>query len=336
MWARLDDRFLGHPKILAAGPGAELLQVRAILYASRHLTNGHVPDAAVPVLVVGLERLDVVTDWPTHMVKQGLWERARGGGYMIHDFADYNPGRDEVLRVREARARAGGLGGVRSGVARRNKSEAQSEASALPDASHSHEAKANPVLVLVPEEKPETTTGSAGGAEVSPSLFENGVSTGGGTATIGQGPAPSGTRAALLEAAPSILAGSSLAVPGPTNGTAPPAPPRPPTPAPWPSAEALVELWNERAPAECPRVKALSEARCKKAVRALRQFPERAMWESALTELRRSRFLRGLAPSNGHPNWKATFDWLLGSGKDGVENLLKLLEGNYARKREEA
>jgi len=133
-------------------------------------------------------------------------------------------------------------------------------------------------------------------------------------------------------------AGSSLAQPGPTNdnGAAPPGPPRPPSPAPWASPEALFELWNDRAPSECPRVKAQSEARRKKVARALRQFPDRAMWECALTELRRSKFLRGLAPSNGHPNWKATFDWLLGVGKDGTENLVKLVEGNYARKREEA
>src|SRR5262245_49211391 len=97
---------------------------------------------------------------------------------------------------------------------------------------------------------------------------------------------------------------------------------------PWPSPEALVELWNEHAPSECPRVRDLSEGRRRLASEALRKKPERAYWSSTISEIRRSSLLRGLTKSPGHENWRATFDWLLGS-KDKTENYVRVAEGAY-------
>ena len=96
----------------------------------------------------------------------------------------------------------------------------------------------------------------------------------------------------------------------------------------WPSPNELVELWNEHAPPECPRVRDLSEGRRRLASVALRKKPERAYWSSTISEIRRSSLLRGLKKSPGHENWRATFDWLLGS-KDKTENYVRVAEGAY-------
>ena len=96
----------------------------------------------------------------------------------------------------------------------------------------------------------------------------------------------------------------------------------------WPSADALVALWNEHAPPECPRVRDLSEGRRRLASEALRKKPDRAYWSATIDELRRSALLRGLKKNPGHENWCATFDWLLGS-KNGTENYVRVAEGAY-------
>lgn len=97
----------------------------------------------------------------------------------------------------------------------------------------------------------------------------------------------------------------------------------------WPSPEELVALYNTTAPDECPEVTKLSPARRKKAQAYLAAFPERQFWEEAFAQIRASKFLRGLRPSNGHERFVADFDWLLTKGKDGSENCVKVYEGKY-------
>jgi hypothetical protein len=129
-WARLDDNFPHHPKVVAAGPIAALIQVRAICYCARHLTDGFLPDAVVPELLLGFDGIGIYAprrlregklatvgydadelDWVAIMLRHGLWEK-RKGGYYVHDYPDYNPTRADVLAEREAR-RKGGLKGAK-------------------------------------------------------------------------------------------------------------------------------------------------------------------------------------------------------------------------------
>jgi hypothetical protein len=105
-WARIDDDFPNHPKIVAAGHVCAMIQVRAICYCSRYLTDGIVPFGAVPSLLVGLPRLKGARNWPEMMTKHGLWE-ARNEGYFVHDYLDYNPSKHEVEEQRERRSAAG-------------------------------------------------------------------------------------------------------------------------------------------------------------------------------------------------------------------------------------
>lgn len=112
-WAKFDDRYSEHPKVVAAGPLAELLDRRAIEYSARQETDGFVPEQQARRLCADLV-MDLGADWGQiveTLVEVGRWVAAPGG-YQIHDFLDYNPSkahRDaerQAARERMAAARA--------------------------------------------------------------------------------------------------------------------------------------------------------------------------------------------------------------------------------------
>ncbi len=108
-WAKLDDQFADHPKIVTAGPLAAWLYVAGLTYCCRYLTDGRIPEAAVPRLANfgGLARLGPdgwqpvdVGELVAALVENQLWEPCEGG-YLIHDYLDYNPPAEKVLRERK-------------------------------------------------------------------------------------------------------------------------------------------------------------------------------------------------------------------------------------------
>jgi hypothetical protein len=151
-WAKVDDQFAEHPKVLAlgrdrfAGMGLWLL---GLTYANRFLTDGFIPDAALPA---GSRKL------AARLVEVRLWEHV-SGGYRIHDFGDYQPSREEVNSLRAARAEAGRKGGLRSGSTRLSKGEANASASAQAPAKPPLEANANPGHYPAETETDTTTPG---------------------------------------------------------------------------------------------------------------------------------------------------------------------------------
>jgi len=107
-WIRLDDDFGDHPKLVAAGPLACLLHVRALVYCGRHMTDGRIPRNIIGSLVDWAT--DGVSEGKTgeppnnyelaeRLVAAGLWERD-GTGYVIHDYLEYNPSRAKILEER--------------------------------------------------------------------------------------------------------------------------------------------------------------------------------------------------------------------------------------------
>lgn len=110
-WLRLDDRYDEHPKVIAAGSEAGLIvNVRAMLYCARNETDGILLQAIVP---------RITSDFSPNKAKQqvkrllevGLWERVEGG-YLVHDFLDYNPSKADRdadrAKARERMANARG------------------------------------------------------------------------------------------------------------------------------------------------------------------------------------------------------------------------------------
>jgi hypothetical protein len=105
-WVRLDDQFPDHPKVVAAGPLAGWLFVCGLAYCARQLTDGFIPSAQVARLVSE----SAASKLTASLVKAGLWEETEGG-YVVHDYLEYNPSKEKTLAKRAVRADAGRRGG---------------------------------------------------------------------------------------------------------------------------------------------------------------------------------------------------------------------------------
>lgn len=95
-WARIDDTFYDHPKVVAVPLAAVGLHVKALSWCNRYLTDGLVPAAAV-------KRLGGTRRLADELVEQGLWERV-GTAYAIHDFLAFSKSKEQVEEDRAAAA----------------------------------------------------------------------------------------------------------------------------------------------------------------------------------------------------------------------------------------
>lgn len=113
-WARLDDKFHHHPKVLKAGPLASWLFICGLCYCSEYLTDGFIEQSALSVLAA----LPNPQDLAATLVEVGLWEPV-DGGYRVHDYLVYNPSAAKVKEEREAARermrQARGIGGEQDG-----------------------------------------------------------------------------------------------------------------------------------------------------------------------------------------------------------------------------
>jgi hypothetical protein len=106
MWARLDEELLDHPKLFAAGdvigrngPALALaLYSIGLLWANKHLSDGHLPHAVVRSFRHVTDPIAIAQA----LVQAGLWE-PRETGFVIHDYADY--GNPNAATVKAYRAR---------------------------------------------------------------------------------------------------------------------------------------------------------------------------------------------------------------------------------------
>lgn len=100
-WARLDDSFYDHPKILEAldrDPAAVALHARALAYVARHELDGRITERAL----CSLEPLQSDRESRvTVLIETGIWHQD-GTGVAIHDYLDYNPSRADLTERREA------------------------------------------------------------------------------------------------------------------------------------------------------------------------------------------------------------------------------------------
>jgi hypothetical protein len=111
-WVRIDDEFPHHPKVTTVGPFGVALQVAGLCYSNHFLTDGFIPYGAVRTLLdfnrLGENIGDRVEVWvelgamniAQRLVDAGMWEEV-DGGYLIHDYGDYQPSRAEVEAERK-------------------------------------------------------------------------------------------------------------------------------------------------------------------------------------------------------------------------------------------
>jgi hypothetical protein len=159
-WVRIDEEFPHHPKVMKAGPLGMAMHVAALCYCNRYLTDGFVPKSAAATLLdfsgIGMRQwMGEVTgggvDATWELVVEdleaaGLWERTEGG-WQIHDYHDYQPSREHVLKLRETRRAVGRKGGQAKGkqVAKQPPSNDEATSQATDEANG--EAKSYPFPV---------------------------------------------------------------------------------------------------------------------------------------------------------------------------------------------
>lgn len=87
-WARFDDAYTHHPKTREAGPWAELLDMRGIIWCARYNTDGRVTRNGLADIKHGIPK---VYDKIDRLVAVGRWKTNPDGGWFIHDFLEFNP-----------------------------------------------------------------------------------------------------------------------------------------------------------------------------------------------------------------------------------------------------
>jgi hypothetical protein len=98
-WVRLDDRFPSHRKVALLSDRAFRLHVSAICWCAENLTDGHISDRELPLVA----HMRGVKATAQQLQNAGLWDRT-DDGWMIHDYLDYNPSREQVIADRKKNA----------------------------------------------------------------------------------------------------------------------------------------------------------------------------------------------------------------------------------------
>lgn len=91
-WFKVDDHLYSHPKWLELPKGARALWVTAGAWCAGQLLDGYVPKSVLPML----------GGTPTEaraLVGCGLWVEAPGG-WRFHDWAAYQPTKNDVMTKR--------------------------------------------------------------------------------------------------------------------------------------------------------------------------------------------------------------------------------------------
>lgn len=116
-WFKMDDQFPTHPKVMRAGPAAAWLYIAGGCYCTRHLTDGLIPRVVVPTLTI----LPKPYALAAVLVAENLWNE-HGDDYLVHDYLEFQPSREQVEKQREEARERRAKGGRRSADVRANDS----------------------------------------------------------------------------------------------------------------------------------------------------------------------------------------------------------------------
>jgi hypothetical protein len=98
-WVKLDDRFPSHRKVALLSDRAFRLHVSAICWCAENLTDGRISDREL-ALVAHIRGIKATAK---QLEEAGVWDRV-DDGWVIHDYLDYNPSREQVLLERKKNA----------------------------------------------------------------------------------------------------------------------------------------------------------------------------------------------------------------------------------------
>jgi hypothetical protein len=169
-WLKVDDGFHSHPKVMRAGTAAAGLWVRCGSYVAQHLTDGFVPR-------------EVANTYGTRslikaLVDNSLWIPT-DGGWLMHDYAERNPSREQVEADRAAAAdrqrRAREAARAKREAEQAAKSQRESQEQSHRDSHRSSDAvtvpptRPDPTRPVLPTEvQPQTPSGGRGKRAATP------------------------------------------------------------------------------------------------------------------------------------------------------------------------
>src|SRR4051812_41885266 len=102
-WGRLNDALNDDAKLRALTDSAFRLWICGLVYCSKNLTDGFIPEGEIPHFPMkARSRARLVTELcaaQAHLGKGPLWHRIEGG-YRMHHYLDWNDPRDTVMAQR--------------------------------------------------------------------------------------------------------------------------------------------------------------------------------------------------------------------------------------------
>lgn len=138
-WARIDDAFFNHPKVRKAGKDAVIFHMAALCHSNAFTTDGFIADAMLELIAIQAfqRKANGLAD---RLVECGLWDRIEGG-YLIHDYLEYNYSKQQVEEIKSKRSAAGKQGGrptKSKPKANEKQNESKIEANEKQNESHTH------------------------------------------------------------------------------------------------------------------------------------------------------------------------------------------------------
>ena len=115
-YTNTDYSFWTNPKIRFAGRDAAFLYIAGNGFCNEYLTDGFISDTDIETVAFNAFQRQPKKAVES-LVKAGLWDRV-SGGYMIHDYLDYNKSKQEIEELRSKKTYAGKKGGQASAQAR--------------------------------------------------------------------------------------------------------------------------------------------------------------------------------------------------------------------------
>lgn len=160
MWSKLDDQFYLNTKNATIDRDEQDLYMAGLVYCNGQLTDGFIPTAVVQMLCIWAKipyeaNAQAIAN---HLVEHRYWENAEGG-FMVHDFLDWNISKAEALELKQARSDAGKRGGLVSAAkshAKQAKRQASAQASAQAKSKQSSTQSQYPIPAPDPAPEPDT------------------------------------------------------------------------------------------------------------------------------------------------------------------------------------
>ncbi len=134
-WARIDDNFFNHPKVRKAGKDAVIFHMAALCHSNAFTTDGFIAEDMLELIAIQAfqRKANGLAD---RLVECGLWDSIEGG-YLIHDYLEYNYSKQQVEEIKSKRSAAGKQGG-RPTKANEKQNESKMKANIKQSESHTH------------------------------------------------------------------------------------------------------------------------------------------------------------------------------------------------------